>query len=109
MHILNFYGNNNIDVVQNVVCHAEHREASRKVTWQSPCAGFFVPQDDTIADEFAFWENFYIIATFIGLPVCRLVLNSFYRCLIIRLGSDFGYQFGVAYLAVGCNDHYGTS
>ena len=52
MHILFLFGND-IAVVQNVSCHSERSEESRRVPWLDPCArslGASLCRDDTIAE-----------------------------------------------------------
>ena len=59
---------NNIDVVQNVSCHFEQSEKSRRVHWQSSCVrslGASLCRDDTIDEILVLVDNCYIITNFI--------------------------------------------
>ena len=56
---------NNIDVVQNVSCHFEQSEKSRRVHWQSSCVrslGASLCRDDTIDEILVLVDNCYIIS-----------------------------------------------
>ena len=62
-----YYFGNNIDVVQNVSCHFEQSEKSRRVHWQSSCVrslGASLCRDDTIDEILVLVDNCYIISFF---------------------------------------------